>query len=237
MTRYLLFLIVFLALVVFFYRLGAIPPGLVRDEAALGFNAYTLSKTATDEHGKFLPLNMESFGDWKLPGYSLLLVPLINSLELSPFSIRSLSALAGIFGIIGIFLLVRQLADKKMALVSALVFSIIPWHIHFSRAAYEANLALTLYIFGFYFFERHKNHFGVLISGLFFLFTLMTYHSAHVFLPLFWLFLVFTERQRLFQKTPMVVSTLLVSILLASFVGISLLGNTTKISGIGIFFR
>jgi hypothetical protein len=224
-----------LSFCLYFYHLGVIPSGLVRDEAALGFNAYTLEKTGADEHGRILPFNMESFGDWKLPGYSYLSIPLISAFGLTSFSVRLLSAIAGILGILGIYLLVKTFYPKKTALVSSLIFSIVPWHLHFSRAAYEANVALTFFIFGLYFFERRKNIYGIFLSGLLFLMTLMTYHSAHVFLPLFWLFLTFLDRKIILRKLPMVIGTTVVSLVLFSFVAISLFGNETKISGIGIF--
>jgi len=43
------------------------PPGYHRDEAAVSFNAYSISTSLRDEDGGFLPLFFRSFGDYKSP--------------------------------------------------------------------------------------------------------------------------------------------------------------------------
>src|SRR5438094_2161064 len=49
------------------------PPGFHRDEAALSYNAYSISTTLRDEDGGFLPLFFRSFDDYKSPLYPYLL--------------------------------------------------------------------------------------------------------------------------------------------------------------------
>ena len=38
------------------YQLGDVPPSPDWDETALGYNAYSISKTGKDEYGIFMPL-------------------------------------------------------------------------------------------------------------------------------------------------------------------------------------
>jgi len=38
-----------------------VPPGFNADEAAFGYNAYSLLKTGRDEYGTLLPLSIKSF--------------------------------------------------------------------------------------------------------------------------------------------------------------------------------
>ena len=40
------------------YQLGDVPPSPDWDETALGYNAYSISKTGKDEYGTFLPLSI-----------------------------------------------------------------------------------------------------------------------------------------------------------------------------------
>src|SRR3989338_3908789 len=87
--------IIFLATVLRFYKLGQNPPGLYWDEAAFGYDAYSLLKTGKDHHGTTLPLFFESFGDWKLPVYNYLLVPSIAVSSLNEFAVRFPSAFLG----------------------------------------------------------------------------------------------------------------------------------------------
>ena len=39
-------------------------PPLLWDEAALGYNAYSILKTGRDEYGQYFPLIFKSFGDY-----------------------------------------------------------------------------------------------------------------------------------------------------------------------------
>ena len=73
MKRYLLLIIVALAVILRFWNLGNNPPSLTWDEAAWGYNAYSLGIDGRDEFGRFLPLDyLESFGDFKPALYAYL---------------------------------------------------------------------------------------------------------------------------------------------------------------------
>src|SRR5207249_1354386 len=43
------------------------PPGFIRDEASLAYNAYTISQDLRDQDGGLLPLYFTSFDDYKSP--------------------------------------------------------------------------------------------------------------------------------------------------------------------------
>ena len=91
-------------------NLGSVPQGFTWDEAALGYNAYSIIKTGRDEFGKFLPLIFKSFGDYKPGVYVYTAVPTIAVFGLSEFATRLPSALAGIMAIYSVYLLVKNLA-------------------------------------------------------------------------------------------------------------------------------
>ena len=61
----LLFLIIFLATVLRFWQLGSVPLSPDWDEVSLGYNAYSIFHTGHDEYGKFFPIVLQSFGDYK----------------------------------------------------------------------------------------------------------------------------------------------------------------------------
>ena len=73
-----LFVIFVVAVVLRFYRIDSIPPSLTWDEAAWGYNAYSLLITGRDEHSHAWPINLESFGDFKPAGYAYILIPFIK---------------------------------------------------------------------------------------------------------------------------------------------------------------
>ena len=83
---FLLFLAVFLTFVTRFYRLGSVPAGLYLDEAAQGYNAYSILATGKDEFGKAFPAAFRSFADFKTPVYIYLIAPLIPLFGLTAFS-------------------------------------------------------------------------------------------------------------------------------------------------------
>ena len=137
------------------YRLADLPNGLTWDEAALGYNAYSLLQTGKDEHGTAWPLVFKSFGDYKPGAYVYWSLPFIAALDLNSFSTRLPSAIAGVAAIVGLFLLAGQVyQSNRIALLSAFVLAVSPWHIFYSRGAWEVNLFVTLLLFSLYFIMR-----------------------------------------------------------------------------------
>jgi len=85
------------------YRVTASPPSLYWEEAALGYDAYSILQTGKDHHGSAWPIMaFESFGDWKPSFYFYTVVPFIKLLGLNVWAIRLPSALAGVFTVLGI---------------------------------------------------------------------------------------------------------------------------------------
>src|SRR3989344_3604794 len=138
--NYLLILIIFLALILRFYQLGKYPPSLFIDELSNGYNAYSILKTGRDEYGNFLPLTFKSFGDYN-PALSVYtLVPAISILGLNDYAVRAPAALFGVGSVIGVYFLTYEIFKRrKVALFSAFLLSISPWHLQFSRYDHEAT--------------------------------------------------------------------------------------------------
>ena len=177
--NWLLIIFLLFASVLRFWNLGNIPPHLTPDEASLGYNAYSILKTGKDEYGELLPIIFKSFGDFKPGFYIYLTVPSVILFGLTEFAVRFPSALAGIFIVFFIYLIVQKLFNKKVALFSVFIASITPWLIYFSRGAWEVNVSLCLTLGGIYFFlkglERNKY---IIHSTILFALTLVTYQGA-----------------------------------------------------------
>src|SRR3989344_7353354 len=144
----LIFLAVFLiAAFLRLYLINSIPPGVNRDEASIGYTAYSLLKTGNDEYGRHLPISIQSFGDWKLPLYVYTVVPMVKLFGLSEFAVRLPSALFGIFSVVLTFFLIRSLfKNNLLALITMFLTAISPWHLHLSRVESESNTAVFLVI-------------------------------------------------------------------------------------------
>jgi len=194
-----LLLLVILALAIRFLGIFNLPPALNRDEAAIGYNAYSILKTGKDEHGQSWPLSFQSIGDYKMPLYIYATVLPVKLFGLNELAIRFWSAFAGISTVILGYLIVLRLAkDKKTALITAAFFAFNPWSVFYSRIGFEANLALAFFLTGFYFINQGLKKLPGFIFGLgFFVLSLLTYSSSLIFIPLFFLLWLLLHRPRL----------------------------------------
>jgi 4-amino-4-deoxy-L-arabinose transferase-like glycosyltransferase len=221
------------------WNLASVPPSLTSDEAALGYNAYSILKTGRDEYGQLLPVVFKSFGDFKTGAYVYLAAPFVALFGLNEFSVRLPGALAGILGVYLIYLICRRLFDKeRVALTSAFVFAITPWAIFFSRGAWEANVSLTLTLAGIYFFlkavEKPKY---LLSSAAFFALTLSTYQGAKLATLLVVLILAFLYRRQLFSinKKYLVGSVILGALIAIPIVLSTFQGQTGRLNVFSLF--
>jgi len=196
--------LVFVLLLAFslrFYQLGKNPPHLNWDEAALGYNAYSILKTGRDEYGIKFPLYFRSFDDYKPPMYVYLAIPSVALFGLDDWAVRLPSALLGTLTVAMMYFLVKEILDNsRLAVLSAFFLAISPWHLQFSRVAFEANVALFFTVSGAWAFLKGIKRAKFLIpSAIFFSFALYSYHSPRVFIPLLGLGLAFLFRKKLFK--------------------------------------
>lgn len=192
--------------------LARLPSGFTPDEAAFGYNAYSLLLTGRDEWGvpagQLFFQNLRSFGDYKLPLYSFLAVPAVKLFRLNEFATRFPNAIIGTLAIFSIFLLGKQLSKNyNTGLLTAALVSISPWQISLSRGAFEANLITFFLPLAIYLYLRKK----YILSAIFFVINIYTYHSARIITPLILLSLFIFYRPRVSKK--IIVSTLLILVL------------------------
>lgn len=185
-------LIVFLGFLLRFYNLGQVPLALHRDEAFLGYNAYSLLKTSIDMNGNFLPLHMASF-IYSPAGYSYLSIPFMAIFDLSSFSVRFASAFFGSLTVIATFFLTMELFHKFkskiwLSLLSSFFLAISPWHINLSRTATESTVVvffISLATFLYLIWIRKNSLSLLFLSFILFGLTLFIYQAPRAFLPFF----------------------------------------------------
>src|SRR3989304_8296042 len=197
-TRLLLFLILLLASFLRFWRLDSFP-ALNADEAAIGYNAYSLIEPGKDEDGNPWPIHFQSFNDFKPGLYFYLVIPFVKFLGLNEWAVRIPGALLGVATVFLLYLLVRQMfKDERLALVSSFFLAISPWHILFSRGGWEGNTATFFIVLGLWLFIKtlQKPKLFVL-SSISFALSLYTYHAARVIVPLLMLGLTFIYFKRI----------------------------------------
>lgn len=203
--KYLLFVIVLLAFVLRFYRLGSYP-ALNADEAAIGYNAYSLLQTGHDEHGNAWPIHFQSFNDYKPGLYFYMVLPFVKALGLTEWVVRIPGASIGVLTVVVLFFLVRELFKDKdlsfnvehLALGASFLLAISPWHIHFSRGGWEVNVATFFITLGVWLFLKGLNNSKFLVlSTLSFVLSLYTYHAARIVAPLLIVGLLFNFKEKI----------------------------------------
>lgn len=223
--NYVLVLILVVAAILRFYKLGSVPPALYWDEASLGYNAYSILKTAHDEHQKFMPLtNFAAFGDYKPPLYIYAAVPSIAVFGPTEFAIRFPSAFFGFLTVILTYLLSRKIFARERPIkigklqisipaLAAFLMAISPWHLQLSRAAFEANLGLFFSLLGIYLFFKFAENRSIwlLPSLLSFIAAMYTFTGQRLFVP-FILFILFLQFWRpIIKNLKIVIPSLIIS--------------------------
>lgn len=233
---YILILIILLGFILRATFLNVSPPGFNADEAALGYNAYSILKTGKDEWGNTFPILLKSFGDYKNSLYSYLSIPFIALFGLNELSVKLLSIIVGTLSIFLIYLLAKEIFKKEeIGLACAFILAISPWHIQFSRAAWETNLATFFILLGVTsFLWGLKKPKLLILSLISFVLSAYTYKSPLAVVPLLVVFLGYFYRKELPIKR-MLVLVLAGLILLAPLLFTTIKGGTARYNGISIF--
>ena len=235
-------LILILGITLRLYKLGEVPGGFFRDEAALGYNSFSILKTGRDEFGKYLPIIFRSFEVFFLPLYVYLSSIVVAIFGLSEFSTRFLSFFSGSFALISIYLIVKEIWNKETALVSMLILAISPWAVFYSRGAFEGNLALTLFSFGVLFWIRYfkEEKIGnIIFSGTFFAASMYSYQAERLVVPLLGIILIYFSLNKLVKERLKIVPIIiLLLILLIPLLSITFSpGGLHRASGVSIFAK
>ncbi len=242
---FILLCIFFLGFIIRFLQINQIPPGLNRDEASIGYTAFSLLKTGKDEYGSYLPISFKSFGDWKLPTYIYITVPFVALLGLNELAVRFPSVLLAALTTINVFFLTTILISrdddqnyrekKIIPYIAALLFSLSPWSIHLSRNASEASSSIFFITLGLILFlKSHNNLTTKILSSLILAIPMYTYHGNHIFIPLLYIGLFIFSGKK--EKFPKFLLPLLTFIIAALFIYSQTLhvADRTKISGLFI---
>ncbi len=234
-----LFLIILLATFLRFWQIDNYPAGFNADEASYGYNAYSLILTGKDEHGESWPIHLKSFADYKPAGTAYLAIPFIKLFGLREISVRLPSLLAGVASILILFLLIQELfGSYPLSLIASFFLSISPWHIHFSRGAWESNLGTTFMLLGVWLFLKGLKKPKFFIFSIFSLASSMyTYHTPRVVIPLLGFFLIIFFRKQVFKHLKWVVICALIGMVLITPLVLSFFGpaGSARFSGVSVF--
>jgi 4-amino-4-deoxy-L-arabinose transferase-like glycosyltransferase len=192
MKKVILIILIVIAFFLRTYNLNVSPPGFNADEAALGYNAYSLLKTGKDEWGQSFPLVFKSFSDYKPGLYVYLDIPFIFLFGLNELAVRLPSIILGTLSCLLIYFLSKEITKKdSFALTTTFLLAVSPWHIHYSRGAWETNVATFFILAGILtFIMALKKPLYYYLSLPAFIAAMYTYQSPRLLVPILGLFLI-----------------------------------------------
>ena len=222
------------------YNLSNSPPSLNWDEAALGYNAYSVSKTLKDEYNKRLPLFTRSFDEYKsmIPVY--MMIPSIYIFGLNEVGVRFPSAFLGMLSIILVFLVAKEFfKDEKTSLVCALIFAVEPWTVELSRVYQEASTALFFLLTGLLLYLYSKKLKSLLpLSVISFGISMFTYNSNKILVPLYLLILFLAKRNiaKIYPKKIKLIGLTIALLIISLFLFFVIKGEAfARVSSTNIF--
>lgn len=232
-------IITIIGLVLRVYKVTEVPLGLQQDETSIGYNAYSILETTKDEYGQSYPVQFRAFGEQKLPGYIYLSVISFGLLGPTTFALRIVSVLFGSSTILLTIILTWIMfgASKRnftIALFSGIFLALMPWHIHFSRGAFEVVPALFFLTAGVLATVAATNKKQIswwFISIICFIASMYTYNITRILAPLLAIASLYIYRSdNVPNKWQVSIGLLLSTVLLLPFI-LTLTDARTAISG------
>jgi hypothetical protein len=208
LRRFFLLAIFLFCLFFFSYKLTKVPPGLTGDEAAFGYNAILLSRTARDENNRLLPVFVLSLGgkDWRQPVTQYFITIFFKVFGPSVYNLRLTSVIIVSASATLIFLLAEQLLGKLGAFFAVLFFVTTPILMIQSHLALD-NIApipfILVWLLFLYLFEKRKKYWYLIVSAVCLGIGFYSYKGMRSFVPVwtvttcfYLLFHYFNKRNR-----------------------------------------
>jgi len=186
--------LVLLSVVLRFWQLGNIPPGVSHDELDFVNNGYSLVKTGRDLYGDPLHLTVGRRGIVVLP--ALLSGTFTGVFGLTQFWAKFPAAILGILDAVLIYGISIQLFHhRRAALWTGLAFILSPWALFLSRSMFDPTVCLFLFLTAIFILLRARRLHPALTGFLILNLGLWSYYGALFFyLPLFLLFAYWQRR-------------------------------------------
>lgn len=192
---------------IFLHTYQAGKPCLNEDEAAQGYNTYSVLQTGYDEYGK-IPIRYLSFGENKLPLTGMLSAPFITLFGLNVLSVRLPVLVLGILFPAFFYGATYSLTkSKRTALIACVLAGTNVWLGTMSRHQHEAVVLATIvliYVSTLFRNLPKLNKRNILTLGILSFMGLYTYHSAKVIIPFLvvsTLIIIFHKQRNIFKQS------------------------------------
>lgn len=230
----LLIFIFVIALFIRTFKLDMFPAGFHVDEAKVAWESLSIAKTAKDDHGNFLALYYNSFGDYRPTGILYATIPSLLIFGRTNFAVRFPSALLGSLTVIPVYFIAFTFEERikknkqknrisVLGISAAFLFAIIPWSIATSRATSEVVISCFLILSAMALLNK-KTYLSFILLAMSFFF----YHSARVMGPTLMLVWIYMLREDI-QKNK-IAKKVLIGFFVTSILSIGLLLSPTGLA-------
>lgn len=216
-----------------------VPNALNVDEVSAGYEAYSVLNYGVDRNGNFLPVHFVAWGSGQNVLYSYIMIPFILIFGLNVFSIRLPMALIGVLALFLFYKFIKNVENKKVAIIGLAFLVICPWHIMKSRWGLESNILPELILLSSFIlikYIRTKNaKLLYLFAGVLGIST-YAYGTSYFFVPVFLgitlIYLLYKKNIKISQA----IKTLLITGIIASPLIIFTIINTFDLPQINLGF-
>ena len=159
------------------------------DEAMMAVNAKSIAQTGKDIYGTKLPIYFEGWlvgGQSAIPTYLVSIA--IGILGCNLLAVRLPILIISIISIIIIYLLSKEIFNKKIAIIVLLLTAINPWHIMQSQWNLDCNMFPHIFLIAIYLLcsgIKTNNKIKLYSSMIMFGISMYTYGISIFFVPLF----------------------------------------------------
>ena len=186
--KYAVYIILIIGMLIRIVGIADMPNALNCDEASAGYEAFSLLNYGIDRNGNHNPSFLVAWGSGQNALLTYLIIPLIKIFGLKTIAIRLPMAILGCVSLVILYLLLRKISNKKLAIIGLAFFAICPWHIMKSRWGLESNLFPDLILIFAYMLIKgieDKNkilyYLSFVVAGI----SAYAYGTSYYFLPVF----------------------------------------------------
>ena len=186
--KHAVYLILIIGILIRIVGITDMPNALNCDEASAGYEAFSLLNYGIDRNGNHNSSFLVAWGSGQNALLTYLIIPLIKIFGLKTIAIRLPMAILGCVSLVILYLLLRKISNKKLAIIGLAFFAICPWHIMKSRWGLESNLFPDLILIFAYMLIKgieDKNkilyYLSFVVAGI----SAYAYGTSYYFLPVF----------------------------------------------------
>ncbi len=186
-NKYKIMLVIAVGFLLRLIFIGRIPGNYnyFQDEAFSAYEAYSLLNYGIDSNGYHNPVYLETWGSGMSAVQCYFQMIFIRILGFGPVAVRLPQAVLGCVTLIFFYLLIKEIANEKIAFWATLVLAICPWHMTMSRWGLDCNYFIGFIVMAMYFIVTSRNvPWKTVLAGIFTAIALYSYASPWVVMPI-----------------------------------------------------